>query len=87
MKKIICTAFFIFLFAQSVFATTYYVKNGGSDSASGTSDGNAWASLYKASTATSNGDTILLKRGDTWTVTVNRTSSCGVGVGLDANSD
>lgn len=47
--------------------TTYYVKNGGNDELSGTSDANAWASISKFnSTAFVAGDSILFKRGDSW---------------------
>lgn len=51
---------------------TYYVKNGGNDSADGLSDGNAWATLAKVKSEAQNeakfvaGDSILFNRGDTW---------------------
>lgn len=49
--------------------SVYYVKNGGSDSASGLTDATAWATVKKArdmviSGAVGVGDSILLKRGD-----------------------
>ncbi len=47
---------------------TYYVRNGGSDSASGTSDANAWATISRVNTAMNStinaGDEVLFKRGD-----------------------
>lgn len=50
-------------------ATNYYVKNGGSDAANGLTDGTAWETINKVrTTAFSAGDSILFKRGDTWTV-------------------
>src|SRR4030042_6951513 len=46
---------------------TYYVKNGGNDSASGLSDAEAWATLSKVQRSRFNpGDSILLKCGSTW---------------------
>ncbi|OGO00872.1 MAG: hypothetical protein A2Y58_01375 [Chloroflexi bacterium RBG_13_51_52] len=46
---------------------TYYVKNGGNDSASGLSDAEAWATLYKVQISNFNpGDSVLLKCGSTW---------------------
>jgi hypothetical protein len=51
-------------------AATYFVKNGGSDSADGLSDANAWANISKVnSTAFSAGDMINFRRGSTWTGT------------------
>ena len=50
--------------------TTYYVKNGGSDSAAGTSDGTAWETIAKVNSEMGNfnaGDNIYFKRGSTWT--------------------
>lgn len=47
---------------------TYYVRNGGSDAASGTSDANAWATIARVNTAMNDtivaGDQVLFKRGD-----------------------
>ena len=46
---------------------TYFVKNGGNDSASGLSDAEAWATLRKVQNSHFNpGDSILLKCGSTW---------------------
>ena len=61
-------------------ATTYYVSNGGNDSANGTSPSSAWRTLAKVNSATfSSGDQILLERGDIWreTLTVNSSGSSG----------
>lgn len=64
MKKLI----FVLLFLpQLLFATNYYVKNGGDDEAVGTSDGTAWATIAKVNaTSFDPGDTIFFNRGDTW---------------------
>lgn len=48
-------------------ATDYYVKNGGNDLASGTSDATAWSTIEKVNSIFDNlnpGDRILFKRGD-----------------------
>jgi parallel beta helix pectate lyase-like protein/tectonin-like protein len=50
---------------------TYYVRNGGNDNASGTSDANAWATLAKVTAFDSSpgfqpGDSVLLQRGSVW---------------------
>jgi len=55
----------------SSFATNYFVKNGGSDSADGKSDATAWKTIAKVNAFAKtpgfkNGDTINLKRGCTW---------------------
>ncbi|OGC94620.1 MAG: hypothetical protein A2W25_09345 [candidate division Zixibacteria bacterium RBG_16_53_22] len=55
------------LFSGNGWATTYYVKNGGSDGAAGTSDATAWATISKVNSSSfSPGDQILFKRGSTW---------------------
>jgi hypothetical protein len=47
--------------------TTYYVKNGGSNTNTGLSDSQAWATLSRiASESLSPGDIVCLKRGSTW---------------------
>ncbi len=61
----------IFVFNPSSFATNYYVKNGGNDSADGKSDATAWKTIAKVNAFAKtpgfkNGDTINLKRGSTW---------------------
>lgn len=46
---------------------TYYIKNGGSDSADGLSDANAWATIAKVNGLTfSAGDSILFAKGSIW---------------------
>jgi hypothetical protein len=54
-------------------ATRYYVKNGGNDSAAGTSDEKAWAhhpwmSNWKGRAILVPGDIVYMKRGDTWSI-------------------
>ena len=63
-------------FLQAVSATTYYVKNGGSDAADGLSDATAWATVAKVATEANAsrflpGDNILFKRGSLWRETLN----------------
>jgi hypothetical protein len=83
MRLKICVQLFLVLLpAINAPADTYYVKNGGNDSADGLSDATAWASLYKASVSLSDGDEVLLKRGDTWPVTHNKRDSQAAGMGL-----
>jgi hypothetical protein len=47
--------------------TTYYVKNGGSNGANGLSDSAAWATMEYGISTMAGGDTLLLRRGDTFT--------------------
>ena len=74
----------IFLLPLSLGATNYYVKNGGSDEAAGTSDATAWETITKVNTfwaagTFAPGDSILFKRGDTWygTITVAEPGTAG----------
>jgi len=68
MKRFVFLLFFLLLPIVTANATTYYIKNGGNDGLSGTSDANAWATISKVnSVAFSDGDTICLKRGSTFT--------------------
>ena len=74
------TTFFVIFLALSslVAATDYYVKNGGSDLNTGTSDAVAWASIDKVNSMFSTlkpGDRILFKRGDIFYGTINITKS------------
>ena len=81
MKKLI----YLFLLISNLLqATNYYVKSGGSDAAAGTSDALAWGTLTKVNNVwlagTFNpGDSILLKRGDTFygTLTVGESGTSG----------
>lgn len=57
----------LLLLVTPCYATDYYVKNGGDDSKNGLSDANAWATLDKVSNTASDGDTVYLKRGSTFT--------------------
>lgn len=57
----------LLLLSMTLGATTYYVKNGGSDAAAGTSDATAWATLAKVNASSfSAGDSILFARGSTF---------------------
>lgn len=58
---------FAFCCATTSEAATYYVRNGGSDSADGRSHATAWASLNKINSYSfSPGDQVLLHEGDRW---------------------
>lgn len=73
MKRLI---FIPFLFVTLLLsATNYYIKSGGNDNASGTSDATAWATISKVNSFWSAGDfapgdSILFRRGDTWYGTI-----------------
>jgi uncharacterized repeat protein (TIGR02059 family) len=62
----------IFLSISSVIsASHYYVKNTGSDSYTGLSDAQAWATISKVNSRTfAAGDTISFNKGDTWRETL-----------------
>ncbi|MBL8025675.1 MAG: right-handed parallel beta-helix repeat-containing protein [Fibrobacteres bacterium] len=68
-----------FLFAYQIFSATYYVSTTGSDSYTALQARNMatpWQTLSKvSSTAFTAGDTVLFKRGDSWTGTLRITSS------------
>jgi hypothetical protein len=78
MKKIF---YFLLLISFQISAqTNYYVKNGGDDDASGTSDATAWATLSKIELEQSNftaGDTIFFNCGDIWRGDETTTSNWG----------
>lgn len=66
MKKLIFFLFTWLLFVTtSSFATTRYVKIGGSDGAAGTSWATAWATVSKVNTTLAGGDTVFFGTG-TW---------------------
>lgn len=70
-KSYILIVLLCLVFASEVFATNYYIKNGGNDGSAGTSDGTAWATMERVNTkiATYSGgenDTFYFKRGSTW---------------------
>lgn len=74
MKRLIIIP--ILMFCLTAGATHYYVKNGGSDVAAGTSDATAWASLSKVNSTTfSAGDTISFRRGDTFRGSIYQTEN------------
>jgi len=81
MKKLVIVLVFICMINLAS-ANIYYIKNNGDDSAEGLSDATAWQTLYKASITAQVGDTILLRRGDTWYVTHNKRDSLAIGMGL-----
>jgi hypothetical protein len=64
MRKLLAL---LILLAAPAWAATYYVKNGGSDAASGLSDELAWETITKVNGSSfAAGDSILFKRGCTW---------------------
>lgn len=76
MKKLLILP--LMLLSLMAGATTYYVKNGGSDVAAGTSDATAWGTLLKiASSSFSPGDSILLKRGSVFRGQIYRNNEDG----------
>ncbi len=80
----------IFLFLSSICAATdYYVKNGGNDLHTGTSDATAWATVEKINSmfpTLSPGDRILFRRGDTFygTLKITKSGSSGSPITLGA---
>jgi hypothetical protein len=82
MRKVLII---LFLAISSVLsATDYYVKNGGSDAASGTSDATAWAHHPWMSTWTGHstlvaGDNVFMKRGNAWSISTPSASYVIVG--------
>jgi hypothetical protein len=69
---------------------TYYVSNSGSDANSGTSSGSAWKTVSKVNSSMplfNPRDSILFKRGDTWTnstITVGKAGSNGNNIIISA---
>ena len=64
MKKLIYIILFLPL---QILATNYYVKNGGSDAAAGTSDETAWATVAKVNSCDLQpGDSVKFKCGGIW---------------------
>ena len=59
MKKITFLSICI-LMVTNLFAVNYYVKTGGSDTATGLTEATAFATLSKANTAAADGDTIYI---------------------------
>lgn len=71
MKRILPITILILFLCSPVWAATYYVRNGGNDSASGADNANAWAHCpgmigWTGSATLSAGDTVLFAQGDTW---------------------
>jgi hypothetical protein len=60
--------FFCLIGFRPAHSVSYYLSSDGDDAMDGLSDTTAWRSLQKTSSITLNpGDTILLRRGDSWT--------------------
>lgn len=71
----------LLLWAFSANATNYYIKNSGNDALDGLTDATAWASLSKIKSGSfSAGDSILLKRGDTFNDSI-RIVASGINIG------
>ncbi|MFA5104310.1 MAG: fibronectin type III domain-containing protein [Candidatus Margulisiibacteriota bacterium] len=69
--KSLTSIFILILLAGVSFSATYYVKNGGSDSADGLSDANAWGTISKVNNRDlSAGDKVFFKRGSSWSDTL-----------------
>ena len=67
MYKNVASSLLLFLLVSSLHAKTYYVSLSGNDAASGTSHGQAWASIAKVNaTLFLPGDTILFEGGSTF---------------------
>lgn len=67
MIKLLLRTFFILFMITGLFATDYFVKNGGNDGLSGLDDTNAWETMAKVNSISFNaGDTIQFKRGSVW---------------------
>ena len=80
MKRIILIFLFLWASCGNLMAATYYVKNGGDDSADGLSDVNAWATIAKVNSYSSAsgfhpGDTICFAMGSVWRETLAPLSS------------
>jgi parallel beta-helix repeat protein len=70
----------LFLFSVAYGQTNYYVSNAGNDSNDGLTTTTAWQTLSKVNASTFNaGDSILLKRGDSWNEKLTLTSSGSAG--------
>lgn len=70
----------LFLFSIAYGQMNYYVANNGSDSNDGLTPATAWQTLSKVNSSTFNaGDSILLKRGDSWNERLNIASSGSAG--------
>lgn len=70
----------LFLWVYAANATNYYVSNSGNDSNDGLTPATAWQTLSKVNASSFNaGDSILLKRGDSWNERLTLTSSGSAG--------
>jgi len=67
IKKLLYIIPILLLLAMPLYATDYYVKNGGNDAASGLDDDNAWETIAKVNGESFSGDDIIyFNRGDEW---------------------
>lgn len=64
-----------FILANAASATSYYVKNGGSDAADGLTSATAWATIAKVNATATSGDSVFFNRGDSWTEKIIPSSS------------
>lgn len=65
-RAIVFSLLFVLFFACPLWATTYYVKNGGNDSLAGTSDATAWATITKVNAAVKSGDIVYFQNAGIW---------------------
>lgn len=71
--RLILTILFFWYFTAN--ATNYYVSNTGSDVANGISTATAWQTIAKVNVTATSGDSVFLKRGDTWNEQLRPSSS------------
>ncbi len=68
MRNLLACLLLSFAVYANGYAATYYVRNGGDDSADGKSPATAWATIGKVNSHSfSAGDSVLFHEGDTWT--------------------
>lgn len=63
---IVFSLLLLLLSVGPVWGKTYYVKAGGNDGATGTSDGTAWATTAKVTATVTSGDIVYFRSQDTW---------------------
>ncbi len=83
MIKIIIVSIILSLASNNLFATTYYVSNGGNDTNSGLSPANPWSSIDKINSSSFlPGDSILFNRNDTWNERLQVPTSGSIGLNI-----
>src|SRR5690554_1029982 len=76
LKEIIVAILFIIIFPFSGISTNYYISNEGKDSNSGKSLNEPWRTIEQVNKLKPvAGDSILFRRGDSWSGTITITSS------------